>query len=116
VGGEKHNRLFLLFYPLRACRTEKGALVPAGSGGKEAQQPILLFFTARAQDRNTRFGSAPFFFWFQPGGGKKHSRLFSFFNARVQNRKMRLGPSREWGREAQPLVLVFSTARACKAE
>ena len=51
--------------------------------GKEAKQPVFLFFTARAQDRNMRFCSSPF--W----GGS----------------------SREWEKETQPLVLIFFTAR-----
>ena len=55
VGGEKHSRLFL-FSPLRACRTEKGVLVPAGSGGKETQPLILIFRNCARAGQKMRFG------------------------------------------------------------
>jgi hypothetical protein len=70
-GGEKHNRLFL-FSPLRACKAEKCALVPAGSGGKKQNSPPS-FSSLRARRTETRALVPPPFFWFQPGGGKKHT-------------------------------------------
>ena len=86
VGGEKHNRLFL-FSSLRACRTEKGVLVPAGSGGKKHQSPPS-FSSLRARRTETcAFVQALFL-----GGGS----------------------SREWGKETQPLVFISHCTRTTK--
>ena len=49
--------------------------------------------------------------WFQPGVGERSTTTHPlFFTASAQNRNMR---SREWGKETQPLVLIFSL-RACR--
>jgi hypothetical protein len=85
VGGRSTAACSYFLYCARAG--QKMCFGSIRERGKEAQQPVLLFFTARAQDRNMRFGSSPFFF----------------------------GSSRDWGKETQPLVLIFSL-RACRTE
>jgi hypothetical protein len=71
------------FSSLRARRAESCALVPArppfffvpaGRGGKETQQLVLIFFTARVQDRKMRSGSNR-----KPGVGERSTTACSCF-------------------------------------
>jgi hypothetical protein len=88
VGGEKHNRLFL-FSPLRACRTKKRCFGSSREWGKEAPQPTS-FSSLQARRTETCAFVVAFFFW--GGGGFQ--------------------PGRGWGKETQPLVIIFNCAGA----
>jgi hypothetical protein len=115
--GGKETQPLVLIFSLRACRTEKCALVPTGNRewGRGAQPLVLIFSTARVQDRKMCFGSSRE--WL--GERSKTAHLpFLHCTARAQDINKRFGSTPFFlvpagrGEETQPPVLIFHCAHA----
>jgi hypothetical protein len=84
--GQSDTQLLVLIFSTARVQERKRCFGSSREWGRKAQQPTLLSLTARAQDRSMRFCSSPFFGGFQPGAGERNTAACShFFTARVQD-------------------------------